>query len=337
MARNKLVPPTVLTIAREGLTICGSGSANLLRLPFPPNILKDLNVTDLPALSIQIKAFVESSHLKPSQLVVIMDQDVSFEKTLGETMTIDASEQVQDFIDSVPLSSPSSKIFKINNKYHVVVINRRLYDSVRTVFEELGFTVVAVVPETVLGQIGVGNKFDANACRLVLRKMDFIRENSFVAPIHNASDDTIVGKNKGMAIGLSIGSMVLALGVIGIFSWQVTQTKQAAIARIKTKAAAKAAVTPTPILSLTPSIFSLSTYRVQLENMPATVSSQLKQLGLTNVVDVASEGAREGTIGFLANVPTNIREQVVNIMHNLRPDIKVIQSENTDFDISISW
>ncbi len=329
MARNKLAPPTVVSVTREGIVVCGTAIPNLLRMPFPPNVLKDLHVVDLPTLTAQVRTFVETNHIKPSDLVVILNADVYFEKVLGEAMNTEISQQVQDFVDSVPLSNPSSKVFKVAGKYHAVVINRRLYESVRAAFEAMGFWVVAVVPELVLGQVGVGPKFDANACRLILRKMDFVKENSYVG--QETGEVNLVNKNKGLALGLSVGSILMALAVIGVISWQVTQTKQQAIARLKTRAAEKITVSPTPTLALA----VYSKYRVLLLNVPASVSAQIELFGFSNITEGASTASASEII-FLPSLPSGVREGLANIIKNFHPGTIVREDPVSQYDIQVT-
>lgn len=301
-------------------------------MPFPPNVLKDLNVVDLPLLTSNVKSFVETNRIKPSDLVVVMDEEIYFEKVLGET-TLDATaQQVQDFIDSVPLSNPSSKVFKIDNKYHAVVINRHLFESVRQAFESLGFRVVAVVPELIVGQMGAGKEFDANACRLVLRRLDFIKENSFVGTQHDFSSDNLVNKNKGLAVGLSVGSILIMVAVIGIFSWQVTQTKQAAIARLKARAAESAKTlpkpTPVPTILITPTSAApnLSNLTFEIRNASGVVGEAsraaqlLGTLRVTNIVETNSPASASSTVIYSPEVNSQARLVVTTAVKTLRPD-----------------
>ena len=112
--------------------------------------------------------------------MIILSAEVYFDREIVGTTDAEISAIAQTFIDSVPLVNPSSKLFKLKDKYKMVVINRRLYESIRSAFEAVGFVVTAVVPELVLGEVGVGGDLDANSCRVILKKMDYILENSFI-------------------------------------------------------------------------------------------------------------------------------------------------------------
>ena len=241
------VVPTIISVSRAGLSVCGTQINGLLKMPFDAGVVKDLNVTGLTELAAQIKTFVESNKIPASDLVVVLDAETYFEKQLtGETDDQLAGE-VQEFVDSVPLASPSSKIFKVGDKYHAVVINRRLYESVRAAFAALGFAVKAVVPELVLGPVGVAGTFDANACRLILKKMAYVTENSFVGVTHAGADDSWVNQNRKTATLLAAGAILISVLGVGLVVWQTVAARQTAVARARARTAKIVQALPSPI------------------------------------------------------------------------------------------
>jgi len=188
--------PTVVEVKRQGLKVCGTNVVGVAQMPFSEGVVKDLDVTDQVKLATQVKEFVTTSQIKPTPLVIILSSEVYFDREIIGTNDVEVSTQGQTFVDSVPLVNPSSKLFKLKDKYRMVVINRRLYESIRSAFEAIGFPVTAVVPELVLGEAGVVGDFDANACRVVLKKMDYILENSFIGGAQP------VEKKPGINLGL---------------------------------------------------------------------------------------------------------------------------------------
>lgn len=188
--------PTVVEVRRQGLKVCGTNVVDVAQMPFAEGVVKDLDVADQVKLATQVKEFVTASQIKPTPLVIILSSEVYFDREITGTTDSEVSAQGQTFVDSVPLVNPSSKLFKLKDKYRMVVINRRLYESIRSAFEAAGFLVTAVVPELVLGEAGVAGDFDANACRVILKKMDYILENSFIGGAQP------VGRKTGINLGL---------------------------------------------------------------------------------------------------------------------------------------
>ncbi|MEK7154605.1 MAG: hypothetical protein AAB697_00585 [Patescibacteria group bacterium] len=190
------VIPTVVEVRRQGLKVCGTNVVGVAQMPFLEGVVKDLDVADQVKLATQVKEFVTASQIKPTPLVIILSSEVYFDREMTGTSDSEISAQGQSFVDSVPLVNPSSKLFKLKDKYRMVVINRRLYESIRSAFEAVGFPVTAVVPELVLGEAGVAGDFDANACRVILKKMDYVLENSFIGGAQP------VEKKAGINLGL---------------------------------------------------------------------------------------------------------------------------------------
>ena len=188
--------PTIVEVKRQGLKVCGTNVVGVAQMLFPEGVVKDLDVTDQVKLATQVKEFVATSQIKPTPLVIILSSEVYFDREIIGTNDVEVSTQGQTFVDSVPLVNPSSKLFKLKDKYRMVVINRRLYESIRSAFEAIGFPVTAVVPELVLGEAGVTGDLDANACRVILKKMDYILENSFIGGAQP------VEKKSGINLGL---------------------------------------------------------------------------------------------------------------------------------------
>ena len=52
--------PTIVSVSRGGLSVCGAQINGLLKMPFGVEMVKDLNVVGLAELTAQIKKFVET-------------------------------------------------------------------------------------------------------------------------------------------------------------------------------------------------------------------------------------------------------------------------------------
>ena len=335
------IVPTIISVSRAGLSMCGAGINGLLKMPFGAEVVKDLNVVGLAELAAQIKAFVETNKIAPTDLVVVLDGETYFEKQVAGKTDDQMAVEVQEFVDSVPLASPSSKIFKVGDKYHVVVINRRLYESVRTAFEALGFAVKAVVPEMVLGSVGVGSVFDANACRLILKKMAYVMENSFVGVTHVERDDSWVNKNKKTAVALAVGAILVAVAGVGLIVWQTAQARQAAVARAKARlvrtAQAVPSPVPTPTVSATASA-KLSDLSVRIVNASGVageaqkVKENLVQIGFSSDIEVGTLAMADKTLTvFSLRVSQEDRKKVMAIVGGSSQE-----NTQTQFDVLIT-
>ncbi|MEK7064181.1 MAG: LytR C-terminal domain-containing protein [Patescibacteria group bacterium] len=335
------IVPTIVSVSRAGLSVCGAGTNGLLNMPFGAEVVKDLNVVGLVELAAQIKTFVETNKIVPTDLVVVLDGETYFEKQLTGKADDQMAVEVQEFVDSVPLASPSSKIFKVGDKYHVVVINRRLYESVRAAFEALGFAVKAVVPEMVLGSVGVGSTFDAIACRLILKKMAYVMENSFVGLAHVERDDSWVSKNKKTALTLAIGAVLVAVLGVGLIVWQTVQARQAAVVRAKARSARMAQVSPSPVSApvvVATASAELADLSVRIVNASGVVGEAQKiketlvQIGFSGDIEVGTLAVADRTLTvFSLRVSQEDRKKVMAIVGGSSQE-----NTQTQFDVLIT-
>ena len=200
----KSTPPLIINLTRDKLAFCSSASPSSLVLPLPSTSVKDLEVINSSELTTLIKNFISTHQIRPSPVIVILSQDVCFEKNLSEVPVTDRAAAAQNFIDSVPLVSVSSKVFRIQNSEVLVVINRNLYEALKESFTSLGFAVMVVVPGLVLGGVGIKEEISATSCQLILKKEAFLKDNSFLSDL--GSDDDMHQKGEAFLAAADFGA-----------------------------------------------------------------------------------------------------------------------------------
>lgn len=312
-------------------------------MAFSQSTINDLDVVSLVELSALVKNFVENNRIVARDLIMVLGSDTYFEKELVGKDDKEMAEDVQTFVDSVPLVNPSSKIFKVGEKYRVVVINRRLYESLRTAFESVRFGVIAVVPELILGTVGVtGSEFDLNACRLILKSSDYIMNNSFIGPVQVKENDNWVNQNKKKALILAILGIAIAVIGIGVVVWQTVSTRNAGIARAKARQKMMAVVEPTPTPTPTPAVASssarLADYTVNVLNGTGIageanrVAELLKKKGFSKITTGNYARSYKTLVVLAVRVPQEVR----NIFTEVLSQATLIENTQTQFDVQIT-
>lgn len=332
----------VINVSRQGLAMCGAGIGGVLEMPFTPGVVSDLDVVSLAELSGLVKSFVETNRVQVCDLVLVFSPDTYFEKGLtGDDAAM--AQDVQDFVDSVPLTNPSSKIFKVgDSKSKVVVINRRLYESLRTAFEAVGFGVKAVVPELVLQEVGfTGAQFDLNACRLILKSQAHLLANSFIGPVAAVEEDTWINHHKKQATIMAVAAITVSVFGVVFIIWQTISARNAAIANAAARAAkaqqARATPIPTPAIPASASASANpADYTIQITGNTATVEELLKKEGFTNITLGSSESAAKSMVVFAVRVPQEIRTRLVGILTPVLGDVTVVENSQAQFDALIS-
>ncbi|MDP1743578.1 MAG: LytR C-terminal domain-containing protein [Candidatus Amesbacteria bacterium] len=333
----------VVSVSRKGLALCGPGITGIIKMPFSESVIKDLDVVGFTQLSDLLKNFVDVNKISICELVMVLNSDTYFEKELVGRDDKELAENVQSFVDNVPLANPSSRIFKIGEKYSVVVINRNLYESLRAIFESMGFKVKAVVPELILGNVGVaGSDFDLNACKLILKSKDFILSNSFVGPALAKENDNWINHNKKKALILAITGIAIAISGVGLIIWQTVSSRNQAIAKSKARSAKMAIVEPTPIPTPTPApvaaLINWALYSVEILNgsgVPGEASkieTMIRKAGFTNVTIGNTTKISKSIMIVRPGLPQEVRIKLTEILG----PITQIENSGAQFDVLIT-
>ena len=87
--------------------------------------------------------------------------------------------EIEKFIEIVPFQETESKKIIIDKKSKIVVINREFCEMFKNAFERLGFSILAVVPVSVLQETipELSNNLDLN---IILSRTEFIKQFSIL-------------------------------------------------------------------------------------------------------------------------------------------------------------
>ncbi|MDO8488168.1 MAG: hypothetical protein Q7S31_02540 [bacterium] len=332
---------TVIELSRDKLAICRPTDAEPATLQFPPTIINDLEVINPAELEVQIKTFASQQQIAPTSLIVIISAAAYFEMDVTAVAETDLDSKIQEFLDATPLQSVSYKIFKVDSVRKLIVINRHYYEIVKRAFESLGFTVLAVIPEASLVDAGVSSPLTGQGCRLLLHKIDYIKQNSFIAEVP-ATDFTqkrqrFVQTHKTMLGLLSVMFIAfgLAMGVV------VTRrpTNSPASAFVPTPRPASA--TPPPPAA-SPSA-NLSQFSVMIINSSQETSLGidmeriLRSLGLVQIqITTAAATTSQTLVVFSPSVTTAARNIILEELSKTYPALQTTENSQTQYDITIT-
>jgi hypothetical protein len=340
--------PTIINVSRNQITLCGTNSASPLVLALDQTVFRDLEIVDPARFSQLIKDFIHQNKISPAELIIVMAPDVYFSKDLTQIPVKDHPVQIQNFVDAVPLASSSFKIFKSGNSIQLVVINRHFYERIRESFENLGFPITAVIPELVLGDTRINGVFSAESCHVVLKKVDFIKENSFITPSESEEDmhtreKKLIKNHKPFLIIVSFIFIIFSGAMAVILA-----------TRPVPKTIVSAKVVPTPVFRVTPAVTavpspaasvsaSVSDMTIQILNgsnvpgLAGQVQKKLQPLGFTRITTGNTTATPVKTlVVFSPRVDAALRSQVLNLLKEIFPDYSVQEGEQSTFDILIT-
>jgi len=149
---------------------------SMLQLDFPSDVVKDLDLVNKEKLYALIQAFVETYHILPTSITLVLSPNITFDKDIA----LDASEsEVQAFTDLVPFQAVVSHIFSLGEKKKIVTANKELIDTIQRGFQKVHCDITAVLPYSIIQEVipELANNFDLS---LMLSKDESLKQYSML-------------------------------------------------------------------------------------------------------------------------------------------------------------
>ena len=340
---KKTAPPHVINVFRDKLVMCTPTNSEPIVFKFTKSMVSDLEVVSHEELNTGLKTFVVQYKLKPANLVIILHSSVYFEKDYPGP-GLPASQAMEDFIDTIPFSATSSKIFRSGNGYKQIVINRDLYESLKKLLEGLGFSISAVVPGFVIGPEPLPD-ITADACRLIFKKMDQITTESFTG--FNDPSATLQQKEQMFLKRYQLPVIILSLLFLVVAVIVIPITLKKPPKPVKKNPVPISRPTPTavpteiPALS-TPSAEILSKFTVQILNgsgksgQAASLSAKLREVGFTEIETGNNPQVTQKTLLILSpQIASAAGEFVTDLVSQIYPGLSTNTNSQADFDLTV--
>lgn len=339
----------VIFLDREKLDFYGSNiTHNVVRLDFPPNIVKDLEVISKDELNILIKNFIDFYKIVPANLILVLSANIYFEKNLQLAQRDLLVPEMEEFLDNIPFKNTASRIFPLASSTKIIAANRDFYGSVKNAFENHGFTIKTVIPEFVARKYAdFKGSMDIATYRSIIDKFDSYRKEVMINH-QEASRPKQDKQGKSSASKIS-PTLIVLLGVfilfIGILIFMLVKTLN-----MKPTVSKQPVITPiVPITNSSPT--SLPKKLIKMENVSIKivnssgeaeqeelVRQQLIEAGFENIeIEQAGNITIEKTLlVFSHNLPNSIREKVISEMNKIFGDISIQETSNPRFEVIIT-
>lgn len=251
------------------------------KLVFPPAVIQDIEVIDIPKLDQMIKAFIDTNKLLPASLTIVLANSILFSKDIPKpdlkqiakekaaqkpggspvapapapVPVASVEDQTLQFLEAVPFNEVSSITLPIPNGVKLVAANKDLYTDIKRAFEKYKFTVDAVTPLPTFGTSVA--PVDATIARRLLQKVDLARQHNMLT-VRQVSTIKPVGivkptdKKSKTRLFVMLGVFGVLFLILGIMTYT---TFFAPAPPKKTNTVAPIAVVkkPTPTITLVPS------------------------------------------------------------------------------------
>jgi hypothetical protein len=345
---KKTVQPTIINIDRDKLSLCAPYHLEPLSVQFTPEMISDLEIVGKQELNTALRNFIDQNKIKPGQLVIIVSQGVYFEKNYNGPNP-PTPEEVDSFIETIPFTTVSSKLFRVISGFKQVVINREYYEILKETFEQMGFQVIAVVPGFALGQNAIAG-FSAETCRVIYKKIDQIIADSMIGakdnmiPSLHEKEQVMLESHKPLVIGLVVLILLVCGGALYFTFGRPPVTKPVVRSIPQIPVAPSREPTPSPVPEMTfISPEASENLTAQILNasgkigQAASMSALLKSIGLENIQTGNSSKIFTTTLLQLSSkVSTPAGDLILKSVQTLYPAATKETDPEAKFDVVVT-
>lgn len=353
----------IIVLERNSLYFYGSNILNtVLRLDFPPEIARDLEIFDKQKISDYVKSFILNNRISSANLLLILSQSVIFEKILPPMEQDKLEIEMQKFLDNVPFENIISRNFSIDKNYRIIATNKTFVDIVKAVFETKGFVFESTLPYFFVKQ-NSNSGIDLQSAKNVLNNFDSLKQQNYSIHDQNISMDRIKNSNE-VSFNAIKNKKTISLILISLFSvcllgFLIFKNFFSKPVQIPEKeplapSATQEIILPTPTVipevtsepeekSATSSANINTNLKIRVINASGiakneeTFVKKLEKLGFKNI-EVKNEKATNSEktlVIFLNSVDIQTREIITDETQKIFPNIAVQQTIQSDSDCII--
>lgn len=169
-----------------------------IKLDFPEDTVKDLEIINKKQLSDLIQATIDNYKIAPLETIIILSPDTLFEKNIPIEATSEIPEKIKSFIELVPFANVAFKVTRLKEGYKVITANKDFYKTVEDVFTQKGFRVSAVVPLPLLSELKAptDNELNSDTLQYLFKKYEALKETDLTLDSQENTPQTENADNK---------------------------------------------------------------------------------------------------------------------------------------------
>lgn len=179
-----------------------------------PNAIKDLEVLQIEELNKQISAFIIANKLSPVFLLMIVSDDIIFEKNIVEPDPAKRQLEINNFVENIPFENPISRLYQFANGFKIVVMNKDMFQAIKSGFGLHGFVIVGLIPSFSLGTNFSGaQSLSLESAKYVLSKFDTLKQHSLISDFIVKQSEYALELQKNQENKKHISGIYVLLGV----------------------------------------------------------------------------------------------------------------------------
>ncbi|MBI2641877.1 hypothetical protein HYW87_04810 [Candidatus Roizmanbacteria bacterium] len=333
-------PKGVLYIDRNHIDLFENISKKLVSLDIPSNVIKDLEVTNYQALHILISTFLKQNRIIPIHLVSVASSNVLFEKTLQGIADEQKESTLRNFVDLLPFDRVSFRAFTSQKETKVVAMNSDLFHAFKNIFEENGFRLSLILPESVIESLRGKTHLDQSSALFILESYEKLKLSN-LAQQTQFEKQPLIEKylpQQSRLLPALLAVFFLLLGALSTLFITSGMNKR----MTTTTSATQISPAPTNVASLSATIVPKPlTAQILYTSTTATISAEIKQILRQNNISSVEEDPNSSIVTqeplalFSSAFPKESRTSLEKALKNILPNISFQETTEPRYDILI--
>lgn len=169
----------------------------IVRLDFPGEALKDLEIIDKSAFDEALDKFITLNKLQPERIWTVLSESICFTKDFETSDQAKFEKDIKEFLDAVPFDQVISKRFKSSSGVSVIAANKNLVDGITDIFERKGFRVEGVTPAIIFPTVGGRRVFDEAFAKVIMGNGQLAESGNMIQKIQPERTQTNPAETNG--------------------------------------------------------------------------------------------------------------------------------------------
>lgn len=350
-------PSTLLILYRNALHVYNGPDLEISELEFPDEVIHNLEVVDPNRYQEIVYDALSSSGLRPQKALLLLSDEILFQKTLINSEGPLARIQRDEFYKSIPLSDSELARLEVidGESIYLFGANRLLFQLLVLEFDKMGWEIVAVSPLVFFGQFKEREAIEVESVDQVLKSynkdlpLDFLTFKGMDWKESSQKDKNrdlltpILGISFLLVIGLASFLLIKAKGSSLFHQNQKVEISSQPVPDQLASPTSSPEESPSPIPSPSASTSIRDSLKIKIVNgsgIPGEagkIKELLSKKGYSNIETANSDSSASATLfESTEDVPKNIENEILDQLKSLFDNVEQKAIAGTFFDIVIT-
>lgn len=347
----------VVYITRAQMVLFIQGMQNVLTVPFPQEIIRDLDIINQAKFASFLAELITTQKLQPASLTILLANDLLFAKQMLSNDPNAQNLEEQTFVDMVPFEEFGVQKIPFNNAVYITVANKDLYEGMIKAFELNNFIVSMVLAAYMFSkEVNFAVALTPQALAVIIPKFNNLKQFNFLklkavvaisdveekSPIEKTttitpSDTSKEPPKKNNKTLIIVGLFIMFIGIlISVYLWSSQQQqlpkKNTVATPITVKEVSKESLpTSTPkstdIQGVSDMEISLQ-YPINDTQNALLIADSLNQLGFEQIQKEEINSSDGTIISFNNSISQETKNKIITSVSRVYEKI-IIQNSNT--------